>query len=69
MFGVPAGKLLGYMVSAQGIEANPEKVQALAKMQEPINIKGVQHLIGRLAAFSCFISRLSAKDPYLSISY
>src|SRR4051812_29806013 len=42
VFGVPAGKLLGYMVSARGIEANPKKVQALAKMQEPVNIKGVQ---------------------------
>src|SRR3954464_827504 len=42
VFGVPAGKLLGYMVSARGIEANPEKVQAIARMQEPTNIKGVQ---------------------------
>src|SRR4051812_21925568 len=41
-FGVPAGKLLGYMVSARGIEANPEKVQAIARMQEPTDIKGVQ---------------------------
>src|SRR3954464_2353691 len=58
VFGVPAGKLLGYMVSARGIEANPEKVQALAKMQEPINIKSVQQLTGRIAALSHFISRL-----------
>src|SRR3954463_7960419 len=41
-FGVLAGKLLGYMVSARGIEANPEKVQAIAKMQEPTDVKGVQ---------------------------
>src|ERR1043165_2066191 len=34
-FGVPAEKLLGYMVSARGIEANPEKVQVIARMQEP----------------------------------
>src|ERR1041384_7027024 len=54
-FGVPAGKLLGYMVSAQGIEANPEKVQAIARMQEPTNIKGVQKLTGRRAALSRFI--------------
>ena len=32
VFGIPAGKLLGYMVSARGVEANPEKVQALARM-------------------------------------
>src|SRR4051812_31261551 len=47
VFGVPAGKLPGYMVSAPGIEANPEKVQAIARMQEPTNIKGVQQLTGR----------------------
>src|SRR3954467_8779805 len=35
VFGIPASKLLGYMVSAQGIEVNPDKVQALVKMKEP----------------------------------
>ena len=58
IFGVPAGKLLGYMVSARGVEANPEKVQAFSTVQEPVNIKGVQQLTGRLAALSRFISRL-----------
>src|SRR3954464_11388018 len=61
VFGVPAGKLLGYMVSARGIEANPEKVQAIAKMQKPTNIKGVHQPIGRLAALSRFISRLGER--------
>ncbi|KAK1679570.1 hypothetical protein QYE76_040418 [Lolium multiflorum] len=28
-FGVPAGELLGFLVSARGIEANPEKTQAI----------------------------------------
>src|SRR3954463_11143750 len=32
-FGVPTGKLLGYMVSARGIQANTKKVQAIARMQ------------------------------------
>ena len=27
VFGVPAGMLLGFMVSERGIEANPEKLQ------------------------------------------
>src|SRR3954466_7265352 len=61
VFGSLAGKLLGYMVSARGIEANPEKVQAIARMQEPTNIKGVQQLTGRLAALSRFISRLGER--------
>src|SRR3954469_23216112 len=61
VFGVLAGKLLGYMVFARGIEANPEKVQAIAKMQEPTNIKGVQQLTGRPSALSHFISRLGER--------
>src|SRR3954469_24608179 len=61
VFGVPSGKLLGYMVSAREIEENPKKVQAIARMQEPKNIKGVQQLTGRLATLSRFISRLGEK--------
>src|SRR3954468_25054326 len=60
-FGAPAGKLLGYMVSARGIEANPEKVQAIARMLEPTDIIGVQKLTGRLATLSRFISRLGER--------
>ena len=29
-FGVPAGKLLGFLVSEHGIDANPEKIGAIA---------------------------------------
>src|SRR3954470_1745801 len=61
VFGVPAGKLLGYMVSTRGIKANPEKVQAIGRMQEPTNIKGIQQLTVRLAALSRFISRLGER--------
>nr|ABA99479.1 retrotransposon protein, putative, unclassified [Oryza sativa Japonica Group] len=35
MFGVPAGKLLGFLVSARGIEANPEKIRAIERMRLP----------------------------------
>ena len=31
VFGVPAGQLLGFLVSARGIEANPEKIAAIDK--------------------------------------
>jgi hypothetical protein len=34
-FGVPSGKLLGYMVSCRGIDPNPEKVSAITKMKTP----------------------------------
>ena len=44
VFGVPAGQLLGYLVSARGIEANPEKIAAIDNMRQPRNIRDIQNL-------------------------
>jgi hypothetical protein len=43
-FGVPAGELVGYLVSARGIEANPKKIQAILTMKKPTKLKEVQQL-------------------------
>jgi hypothetical protein len=32
VFGVLSGKLLGYMVSSQGIDANPKKVESIKQL-------------------------------------
>ena len=40
-FGVTAGKLLGFMVSQRGIEANPDKIRAIMEMTPPRNVKEV----------------------------
>jgi hypothetical protein len=53
--------LLGYIVSQRGIEANPEKVAALKRMGPIRDLKGVQKVVGCLAALSRFISRLGEK--------
>jgi hypothetical protein len=53
--------LLGYIVSQRGIEANPEKVAALEWMGLIRDLKGVQKVLGCLAALSRFISRLGEK--------
>jgi hypothetical protein len=50
VFGVTAGKLLGFLVSCRGIEANPEKIKTIEAMQPPARIKEVQKLTGCLAA-------------------
>jgi hypothetical protein len=55
-FGVPKGKLLGYIVSERGRRANPEKITAITRMGPVHNTKGVQQLTGCLAALSQFIS-------------
>jgi hypothetical protein len=61
VFGVSAGKLLGFLVSYRGIEANPEKIKAIEAMRPPARIKDVQKLTGSLAALSRFISRLAKR--------
>ncbi|KAK1605376.1 hypothetical protein QYE76_029049 [Lolium multiflorum] len=60
-FGVPAGELLGFLVSARGIEANPEKIQAIITMRKPTKLKEIQQLTGRVAALSRFVARLGEK--------
>jgi hypothetical protein len=35
VFGISSGKLLGYMVSSRGIDANPKKVEAIEQLQPP----------------------------------
>ena len=42
VFGVPAGKLLGFLVSNRGIEANPEKIKAITSLAKPACINDVQ---------------------------
>jgi hypothetical protein len=61
VFGVPARKLLGFIISHRGIEANPEKIEAIIRMEPPWSQKKVQRLTGCMAALSRFISRLGEK--------
>jgi hypothetical protein len=61
VFGVSAEKLLGFLVSYRGIEANPEKIKAIEAMRPPARVKDVQKLTGSLATLSRFISRLAER--------
>jgi hypothetical protein len=56
-FGVPSGKLLGFLISHRGIEANPDKVKAIKEMHSPRNLKEMQHLTRCMAALGRFIAR------------
>ena len=57
MFGVSSGKFLGFIVSQQGIEANPEKVKAILDITSPRSVKEVQRLTRRIATLNRFVSR------------
>jgi hypothetical protein len=58
VFGVPSGKLLGFIISHCGIGANPEKISAITNMKAPTCIKDVQKLTGFMAALNRIISKL-----------
>jgi hypothetical protein len=61
VFGMPAGKLLGFIVNHQGIEENLEKIEAIMRMEPPRSQKNAQRLTGCMTALSRFISRLGEK--------
>jgi dsDNA-binding SOS-regulon protein len=57
VFGVPSGKLLDFIISHRGIEANPKKISTITSMKAPTCIKDVQKLTGCMAALNRFISK------------
>jgi ribonuclease HI len=60
-FGMPAGQLLGYIISQRGIEANPSKIKAIEALELPTQLGDVQKFAGCLASLSRFVSRLGKK--------
>ena len=61
VFGVIAGKFLGFTISQRGIEVNPEKVQAIIELGSPKTVKEVQSLNGKIAALNRFVSKAMNK--------
>jgi hypothetical protein len=62
IFGVSKGKMLGYIISAEGIKANPDKAKAIMTMAEPSTKKEVQRLTGRIATLTRFISKSTERS-------
>ena len=59
VFGVPSGKLLGFIVSRRGIELDPSKIKAIQELPHPKNKTEVMSLLGRLNYISRFIAQLT----------
>ena len=57
-FGVTSGKLLGYMISERGIEADLDKIRAILDMSPPQTEIEIRGFLGRLQNISRFIVRL-----------
>jgi hypothetical protein len=62
VLGVHRGKVLGCLVSAKGIEANPDKIKAIIHMKPPQSRKDVQKLTRRIAALNRFIAKLAEQS-------
>lgn len=58
-FGASSNKLLGFMVSNKGVEANPNKIKAICDMSLSKMIKDVECHTRRIAILSRFVSKLA----------
>jgi hypothetical protein len=68
IFGIRKGQLLGCMVSKRGIHANPQKIEALRRMQPPSIRKEVQRLTGRITSLNRFISKAAERSlPFFKV--
>jgi hypothetical protein len=68
IFSVLSGKLLGFIISHQGIEANLEKITAITDMGAPAIVKDVQKLTGCMTALNRFISQLGKQGlPFFKL--
>jgi hypothetical protein len=57
VFSVSSGKLLGYMESGRGIDANQKKVEVIEQLQPPWTWKEIQKLAVMMTTLSRFISK------------
>jgi hypothetical protein len=68
VFGIHKGKVLRCLVLTKGIEANPDKIKALIEMQDPVSMKDVQKLTGRVAALNRFIPKAAERGlPFFQV--
>nr|XP_009588456.1 uncharacterized protein LOC104086026 [Nicotiana tomentosiformis] len=56
-FGVPVGKLLGFIVSHRSIEQDPSKIKVIQYFPSPKNKNNVLSFLGCLNYISCFIAQ------------
>ena len=61
VFGVTSGKLLGFVVSQDGIKVDSDKVKAIQELPPPRTEKEIRGFLGRIQYISRFISQLTTR--------
>ena len=59
MFGLEEGKLLGHIISKEGIRIDPDRVQVIMQVPYPRNIKELQAFLGKINFIRRFIPNLA----------
>eukprot|EP00253_Pinus_taeda_P026154 PITA_26154 len=59
LFGLEEGKLLGHIISKDGIRIDPESIQAILQIPNPRNIKELQAFLGKINFLRRFIPNLA----------
>eukprot|EP00253_Pinus_taeda_P020905 PITA_20905 len=59
LFTMDEGKLLGYIISKDGIRIDPARVESIQQIEQPPNKKEIQSFNGKLNFLRCFIPNLA----------
>lgn len=59
LFGLEEGKLLGHIISKEGIRIDPTRIEAILNISHPRNIKELQAFLGNINFLRRFISNLA----------
>ena len=59
VFGIDEGKLLGHIISKDGVKIDPERIEAIKKIPFPKNFKSLQYFNGHINFIRRFIPNLA----------
>ena len=59
LFGLQEGKLLGHIISKEGIKIDPKRIEGILQINHPRNIKELQYFIGKINFLRRFIPNLA----------
>ena len=59
LFGIQEGKLLGHIISEEGIRIDPKRIDGILQINHPRNIKELQSFIGKINLLRRFIPNLA----------
>ena len=59
LFGLEEGKLLGHIISKDGIKIDPDRIEAILQILHPRNVKELQAFLGKINFLRRFIPNLA----------